>query len=184
MYDHIICGPESVHFKLICSCTCTFIWKGDTCTCTSKLSILFFFTLWSIWTLLEHLNIKSLHIHVKYLNMHTRGVRAPVAQLVECPLRETWGHGFTPWKLAEKLGRSSKSFSASFRGVSQQNLPRIIWSEKAYAKSHRVFYAKVHVWEFLFAEWTRKKSFFLGLICIVWQWPLNDLTVDESTLIL
>ena len=43
----------------------------------------------SIWTLLEHPNIKSLHMHVKYLNMHTKGVPAPVAQSVECPLWET-----------------------------------------------------------------------------------------------
>ena len=35
------------------------------------------------------LNIKLLHIHVKYLNMHTWGVPAPVAQSVECLLRET-----------------------------------------------------------------------------------------------
>ena len=54
-----------------------------------KMSILFFFTFCGIWTLLEHLNIKSLHIHVKYLSMHTRGVPAPVAQSVECPFRET-----------------------------------------------------------------------------------------------
>ena len=58
---------RSVHNKLICSCTCTCIWKGDTCTCNSKRSILFFFTLCSTWTLLEHLNIKSLHMHVQYL---------------------------------------------------------------------------------------------------------------------
>ena len=67
MYDHIICGRASVHFKLICSCTC--IWKEDTCTCTSKRSILFFFTLCSIWTLLEHLNIKCLQMHVHYLHV-------------------------------------------------------------------------------------------------------------------
>ena len=50
---------------MICSCTCTCIWKGD--TCTSKRSILFYFTLCSIWTLLEHLNIKSLPMYVQYL---------------------------------------------------------------------------------------------------------------------
>ena len=103
MYDHIICGRASVNFKLICSCTCTCIWKEG--TCTSKRSILFFFTLCSIWTFLEHLNVKSLHMHVQYRHLHTSGVPAPVAQSVECPLRE-----------------SSRSFSVSFRGVSPRNL--------------------------------------------------------------
>ena len=96
MYDHIICGCASVHFILICSCTCICIWKEDTCTCTSKRSILFFFTLCIIWTPLEHLNIKSLHMLVQYLHAHTRGVPVPVAQSVKCPLRETWRHGFDP----------------------------------------------------------------------------------------
>ena len=112
MYDHIICGLASVHFKLMCSCTCTCIWKEDTCTCISKMSILFFFTLCSIWTLLEHLNIKSLHIHVKYLNMHTRGVPVPVAQSVECPLRKTWGHGFDPRWRHTKVFKNSTSCSS------------------------------------------------------------------------
>ena len=99
MFDHIVCGLASVHFKVICNCTCICIWKEDTCTCTSKRSILFFFTLCSIWTLLELLNIKSLHMHVQYLHLHTNGVPAPVAQSVECPLRETSGHGFDPgWR--------------------------------------------------------------------------------------
>ena len=49
------------------------------------------------WTLLELLNIKSLKIlHVQYLHVHTRGVPAVVAQLVECPLWETCGHRFDP----------------------------------------------------------------------------------------
>ena len=59
IYDHITGGRASVHFKLICSCTCTCIWKEDARTCTSKRSILFFFTLCSILTLLGHLNIIS-----------------------------------------------------------------------------------------------------------------------------
>ena len=44
-----------------------------------------FLKLYNIWTFLEHLHIKSLHIHVQYLQLHTR---SPVAQSVECPLRE------------------------------------------------------------------------------------------------
>ena len=60
---HIICG----------------LWKEDICTCTLKRSILFCFTLCSIWTLLEHLNIKSLQMHIQYLHVHTRGVPALVA---------------------------------------------------------------------------------------------------------
>ena len=67
MYDHIICGRAPLRFKLICSCTCTCIWKEETCTCTSKRSTLFFFTLYSIWTLLEHLanacTVSSCHIN-------------------------------------------------------------------------------------------------------------------------
>ena len=62
-------------------------------TSTSKRSILFFFTLYSIWTLLEHLNIKSLHMHIQYLHVYTEDVPAPVVQSVESPLR---GHGFDP----------------------------------------------------------------------------------------
>ena len=89
MYDHIICGRASVHFKLICSCTCTCIRKEDTCTCISKRSILFFFALCIIWMLLKQLNIKCLHVHVQCLHVHTRGVPTPVAQSVECVLRET-----------------------------------------------------------------------------------------------
>ena len=51
-----------------------------------------FFILCRLWTLLEHLNIKSLHMYVQYRYLHTNGVPAPV----ECPLRETWGHGLDP----------------------------------------------------------------------------------------
>ena len=43
----------------------------------------------AFWTLLEHLNIKNLHMHVQYLHVHTRGVPAPLAQSVKSPLRET-----------------------------------------------------------------------------------------------
>ena len=60
----------------------------DTCRCTSIRSVLFFFTLCSIWTLLEHLNIKSLHMRIQYLHVYTGDVPAPVAQSVESPLRE------------------------------------------------------------------------------------------------
>ena len=35
-------------------------------------------------------------MHVQYLHVHTRDVPAPVAQSVECPLRESLGHGFDP----------------------------------------------------------------------------------------
>ena len=35
-------------------------------------------------------------MHLQYLHVHTTGVPAPVAQSVECPLHETWGHGFDP----------------------------------------------------------------------------------------
>ena len=49
-----------------------------------------------IWTFLENLHIKSLQMHVQYLQVQTRDVPAQVAQSVECPLRETWGHGFDP----------------------------------------------------------------------------------------
>ena len=87
LYENIICGRASVHFKFICSYMFSCIWKED--TCTSKMSILFFFTLCSIWTFEEHLIIKSLHVHVGYLHVLTRGIPAPVAQSVECPLRET-----------------------------------------------------------------------------------------------
>ena len=84
VWSYYLWTRASVH--LICSCTCTCIWKED--TCISKRSILFFFSLCSIWTLLEHLNIKSLHMHVQYRYLHTNRVLAPVAQSVECPLRE------------------------------------------------------------------------------------------------
>ena len=60
-----------------------------------KVSFVFLYIM-QRWTLLELLNIKSLHMHVQYLHVHTRSVPAPVAQSVECPLRETWGHGFDP----------------------------------------------------------------------------------------
>ena len=112
MYDHIICGRASVHFKFICSCTCTYVWKEDTCTCTSKMSILFFFTLCSIWTLLEHLYIKSSHMNMPYLHVHTRGVPALVVLLVECPLRETWGHGFNPRPRPTKVFKNCTSCSS------------------------------------------------------------------------
>ena len=108
MHDHIICERASVHFKLICSCTRTRI---------SKRSIVFFSTLCSIWTLLEHLNIKSLHMHVQFLHVHTKGVPAPVAQSVECPLRETWGHGFDPGPWHTKVfqnGTSCSSLTAQY----------------------------------------------------------------------
>ena len=59
-----------------------------TCRCTSKRSILFFFTLCSIWTLLEYLNIKSLHMHIQYRHVYAGDVPVPVAQSVESPLRE------------------------------------------------------------------------------------------------
>ena len=29
-----------------------------------------------------------MHMHVQYLHVHTRGVSAPIAQSVECPLRK------------------------------------------------------------------------------------------------
>ena len=54
-----------------------------------KCQYCFFFKLCSIWTLLEHLNINSSHMHVQYLNVHTRVVPAPVALSVECPLQKT-----------------------------------------------------------------------------------------------
>ena len=97
-------------FKLICSCTCTCIWKED--TCTSKRSILFLSTLCSIWTFLENLRIKSLHMHVQYLQVQTRDVPAPVAQSVECPLRETWGHAFNPGPWHTKVFKNGTSCSS------------------------------------------------------------------------
>ena len=66
--------------------------------------------------------------------------------------------GDTPRKFAEVLREFSRSFSAKSRGEKK-------WSARTYAKSRGVFSAKVRVREFLFAEWMRKKSFFLGLIC-------------------
>ena len=53
-----------------------------------KVNIVFLYIMQHLDTF-EHLNIKSLHMHVQYLHLHTRGVPAPVAQSVECPLRET-----------------------------------------------------------------------------------------------
>ena len=42
-------------------------------------------------------------MHVQYRHLQTNGVPAPVAQSVECPLRETWGHGFDPWSRHTKV---------------------------------------------------------------------------------
>ena len=66
-------------------------------------------------------------------------------------------------KFAEFLGEISRSFSASFRGVSLRNLAEKTKSPaRAYAKSRGVFSTKVRVWEILFAEWTRKKELFFS----------------------
>ena len=78
MYDNIICGRASLHFKLICSGTCSCIWKED---------IAFLY-------IMQHLVTSGtskhtcMHMHVQYLHVHTRGVPARVAQSVECPLRK------------------------------------------------------------------------------------------------
>ena len=53
----------------------------------------------------------------------------------------------------------SESFPRTFAEFFHEMLRRTKKSARTYANS-----AKVHVWEFLFAEGTRKKSFFLGLI--------------------
>ena len=37
-----------------------------------------------------------MHMHVQYLRVHTRGVPAPVAQSVECPLRKPDVTGSNP----------------------------------------------------------------------------------------
>ena len=74
--DHIICGRVSVHFILILAVREHVF--GKKVHVPAKRSI-FCFTLCNIWTLLEHLNIKSLLMHVQYLHVHTRGLPAPVA---------------------------------------------------------------------------------------------------------
>ena len=35
-------------------------------------------------------------MHIQYIHVYTGDVPAPVAQSVESPLREPWGHGFDP----------------------------------------------------------------------------------------
>ena len=58
------------------------------CMYFEKVNIVFLYIM-QHWTFLENLHIKSLHMHVQYLQVQTRDVPAPVAQSVECPLRET-----------------------------------------------------------------------------------------------
>ena len=81
--------------------------------------------------------------------------------------------GETLRKFAVFLREFLRSFSAKSRGEKK-------WSARTYAKSCGVFSAKVRVWEFLIAEWTRKKELFLGLICILalrppWSCDLENL---------
>ena len=50
-------------------------------------------------------------MHAQYLHVYTRGVPAPVAQSVECPLLETWGHGFDPGPRYTKVFKNGTSCS-------------------------------------------------------------------------
>ena len=77
LYDHIVCGCVSEHFKLISAVRVHAFGKKIHVHVLRKGQ--FCFTLCNIRTLLEHLNIKSLHMYVQYLHVHTRDVPAPVA---------------------------------------------------------------------------------------------------------
>ena len=75
---------------------------------------------------------------------------------------------------AEKLHESSRSFSASFRGVSLRNFTE---RKKKICANLREISRKVRVWKLFFAEWTRKKkkkkkkkeTFFLGWSVHAWK---------------
>ena len=84
----------------------------DTYRCSSKRSILFFFTLYSTLTLLEYLNIKSFHMHIQYLHVYTGDIPAPVAQSVESPLRNLEITGSIPGRDIPKFLKNGPSCSS------------------------------------------------------------------------
>ena len=111
------------------------------------------------------------------------GIRlvSPSDQSPRCPYEEILGpylpiakfRGVFPRNVAQFLREMSRSFSANFSGVSPRN-----FAEKTLGEKVIFIFLRENIYfaQGVFLGETRKKSFFLGLICMYYIYPTQKET--------